>query len=91
MRDAEHRQRQAALAEQAQQRHTPARLPYSYSDSMRHVAVGERLRADDLGQERLRRRVAVQHRVLGAFLVVEDELHGDAGAARPARVRRRGP
>jgi len=39
-------------------------------------------------EEGLGRLVAVQHRVLGAFLVVEDELHGDPRASRPARVRR---
>ncbi len=44
--------------------------------------------ADDLGEERLGGGVAVQDRVLAAFLVVEDELDGDAGAARPVGVRR---
>ena len=43
-----------------------------------HVASARpRLRADDLRQERLRRRIAVQDVVLAALLVVEDELHGD--------------
>ena len=47
------------------------------------VAVGERLRADDLGEERLRRRVAVEHAALAALLDVQHERHRDAGAARP--------
>ena len=54
----------------------------------RHVAVLVGLRRDQLGEEGLRGGVAVQHVVLAAFLVVEDELDGDARAARPARVRR---
>src|SRR5688572_18227489 len=55
----------------------------------RHVAHAlERLRADDLGQERLRRLVAVQDRVLAAFLVVEDEVERDAPAAGPLYLRR---
>ena len=54
-----------------------------------HVALaGPRLRADDLRQERLRRRVAVQDVVLAALLVVEDELHGEPRAARPFRIGR---
>ena len=45
-------------------------------------------RADDLGQEGLRGGVAVQDVVLAAFLVVDDELHRDARAARPIGGRR---
>ena len=55
-----------------------------------HVALaGPGLRADDLRQERFRRGVAVQDVVLAAFLVVEHELDGDDGAARPFRIGRR--
>ena len=45
-------------------------------------------RADDLRQERLGLAVAVQQAVFAAFLVVDDELHGDTGAIRPCRVGR---
>ena len=37
----------------------------------------------DLAQEGLRGRVAVQHAILAAFLVVDDELHRDPGPAGP--------
>jgi hypothetical protein len=56
-----------------------------------HVDVAhaqERLRAHDLGEESLGGGVAVQHAVLAALLVIEDELHRDVGAAGPARVGR---
>ena len=46
------------------------------------------LRADDLREERLRGRVAVEDVVLAALLVVDDELDRDARAARPVRVGR---
>ena len=70
-------------------RHTPAREPYSYSDSIDMCRAGNGCAADDLGQEGLGRRVAVQHAVLAAFLVVQHELDGDARAAGPVRMRRR--
>ena len=70
-------------------RHTPTREPYSYIDSIVRWRVLVGLRGDQLGQEGLRRRVAVQHVVLAAFFVVEHELHRDACAAGPVRVRRR--
>ena len=58
----------------------------------RHVPHAlERLGADDLGQERFRRLVAVQDRVLAAFLVIEHELQREARAARPFRLRRARP
>ena len=44
--------------------------------------------AHDLGQERLRGRVAVQDVVLAALFVVDDDLDGDPRPARPGRVRR---
>jgi len=43
--------------------------------------------ADDLGQERLGRGVAVQDVVLAALLVVDDELDGDARASGPVGER----
>ena len=87
-RDAEHRERHLALAEQAQEPpHARARAVL-VERLHAHVARAERLGADDVREEGLRGRVAVDHGVLGAFLVVEDELQRDARAARPAGVRR---
>ena len=88
-RDAEDRQRHPALAEEPQDPPHAGARAVLVQRLHRHVPRRKGLRADDLGQESLRRGIAVQHAVLGAFLVVEDELHGDARAARPARVRRR--
>jgi len=48
----------------------------------------EGLCADDVGEERLRGVVAMQHGVLAAFLVVQHELHGNARPPGPARMRR---
>ena len=86
--DAEDRERNAALAEQPQESPDAGPRAVLVERLHAHVAHPERLGADDLRQERLRRLVAVQHRVLAALLVVEDELDGDAGAAGPACVRR---
>ena len=53
------------------------------------VALAWPLRgADDFRQEGFRCRVAMQHAVLAAFLVVQDELYGDARFARPLCGRR---
>ena len=46
------------------------------------------LHAQYVGQERLRRAVAVQDVVFAAFLKVHDELHGGPRIARPARIGR---
>ena len=48
-------------------------------------------RTDDLVQEGLRRRVALERRALAALLVVEDEAEREPRAARPLRIRRRRP
>src|SRR5690606_17308818 len=45
--------------------------------------------ADDLGEEGLGGLIAVEDAVLAALLVVDDELHRDPGAVRPARIGRR--
>jgi hypothetical protein len=44
---------------------------------------GQACGADDLGQERLGRRVAMEDVVLAPFLVVQHDLHGDLRAAGP--------
>jgi hypothetical protein len=44
------------------------------------------LRTDDLGEELFGAGVTVEYVRFGTFLVVQDELQGDAGIARPGRV-----
>ena len=86
--DAEHRQRQLALFELAQDApHAGARAVFV--DRL-HAHVARRIgrRADDLRQELLRAGIAVQHAVFAAFFVVQDELHRDARAARPVGMQR---
>ena len=52
-----------------------------------HVALAAPgLRAEHVGEKRLRGRVAMQDRVLAALLEIHHELQGDAGPARPARI-----
>ena len=88
---AEHGQRQAALGEdamQAPETGAAAVFVQAFHRHRAHAAVA--LRADHLRQEGFRTAVAVQHAVLAAFLVVDDALHGDLRAMRPARVRRGG-
>ncbi len=87
-RDAEHRQRQLALFKQAQNTPQSGARAVFVQRLHAHVAHRERLRADDLGQEGLRRRVAVQHAVFRAFLVVQHELQRHPCAARPLRMGR---
>ena len=47
-------------------------------------------RADELVQEALGGGIALEDVLLAAFLVVEDEADGDAGAAGPGGMRRLG-
>ena len=85
------RQRHAAVAEQVEETPHAGTRAIFIDRFHRHVARAlERRRADDLGQEHFGCRIAVEHRVLGAFLVIQHELDGDPGVARPARMRRRG-
>src|SRR3546814_12165671 len=58
------------------------------SDLHAHVTHRERLRADDLGKKCFRSRVAVEHAVLRAFLVIHHDLQRDASAVAPPRLRR---
>ncbi len=54
-----------------------------------HVPLaGPSLRTDNLGEERLGGRIAMQDAVLPALLVIDHELDGDARAARPIGVGR---
>jgi hypothetical protein len=85
---AEHRERQAALLKFAQDA-PDARARAVFVDALHaHVPLGVAGRVEHLGEELLRARVAVQHTVFAAFLVVQHELHGNARAAGPAGVRR---
>ena len=87
-RHAEDGHRQAAALELAQE------APHAHARAVlvdalhRQVAVGVAGGVEELGEELLAAGIAVQHAVLAAFLVVEHELHRDAGAAGPVRVRR---
>ncbi len=85
---AEYRQRQAAALELAQDApHAHARAVFV--DRLHaQVAVRVGRRARHLGEELLAAGVAMQHAVLAALLVVEDELQGHAGAPWPLRLRR---
>ena len=87
----EHGNRHLPLAEQLEQppHADPAAILVDRLHA--HVALaGQRPRADDLGQERLRGGVAVQHAVLAALLVVHHELHRQPRAVRPLCRRRSG-
>jgi hypothetical protein len=52
------------------------------------VAVGVAGRVEELGEELLAAGVAVEHAVLAALFVVEDELHRHPGPAGPVGVGR---
>src|SRR5262249_11156458 len=54
------------------------------------VAAGE-ARGRALGQGGFARGVAIGHRALAAFLVVDDEIDRDVGAARPFGIGRVSP
>ena len=82
-------ERQVALGEQAPEPPEADAAAVFVEALHVHVALaGPGRRAHDLGQERLRGRVAVEDAVLAALLVVQHELHRDPGLARPARVGR---
>ena len=80
---AKYRQRQLALLELAQD--APDATAGTVLVDALHADMALRIagRIEHLGEELLRAGVAVQHAVLAAFLVVEHELHGDPGFARP--------
>ena len=87
-RNAEHGQRQATLLELAKDApDTGARAVFIDAFHAR-MAIRVRRRVEHLRQELFRSGVAVQHRVLAAFLVVEDELQCDPRLARPLRSGR---
>jgi hypothetical protein len=87
--DGEDRKREPALAKQPQDSPHPGAAAVLVERFHAHVP-GARVGhgADDLGKEGLGGRIAMQHRALRAFLVVEDELQRDAGSARPVGVGR---
>ncbi len=70
-------------------RQKPAREPYSNIDLDVGVALADPgLRAQHVGQKRLRRAIAVQDVVLAAFLEIDHELHRDPRGIRPFRIGR---
>jgi hypothetical protein len=82
-RHAEDGQRQAAALELAQDApHTDPRAVF-VDAFHRQVAARVARRVEHLGQKLLAAGVTVQHAVLAALLVVEHELHGHPGPARP--------
>ena len=90
--DAKHGHRHGAFGEQAM--HAPEAGARAVFVNRFHVHVAlarPRCGADDFGKERFGRCVAMQNVVLTAFLVVDDELNGDAGVIWPARMRRVAP
>src|SRR6185295_4887860 len=88
---AENCQRQVAAAEDSQHAPHPGTRPVFVERLHTHVSVRKRLCANDFGEKRLRRLIPVQHTVLGALFVVEDELDGDVRPAWPLRVGWVGP
>ena len=88
-RDAEHRHRHVAFREQSPQPpEARARAVFVHRLHVHVPLARPGLRAEHVGEKRFRRGVAMQDVALAAFLVIDDELHGDARAARPARVGR---
>ena len=89
-RDAEHRQRQAALLEFAVDAPEAGARTIFVERIHRHMAIGIAGRPDDVGEELLGSGIAVQHVVLCALFIVEHELYRHACLVRPGGVRRRG-
>ena len=86
--DAEDRHRHLALGEEAMEApeaDTAAELVHRFDRQRAFAEAG--LGEAELGQQRLRAGIAVEDAVLGALLVVDDELQGDPRIAGPAGVR----
>ncbi len=87
--DAEHRGRQFAFAEYPPQPpEAGARTIFEHRLDVGVALARPGLRAQHVGQERLRGAVAVQNVVLAALFEIHHELHGDARVARPFRIGR---
>ena len=88
-RDPVHGDRHVARGEDAVQAPEPRPAAVLVERLHVHVALaGEGPGAQDLGEEGLRRGVAVEDAVLRPFLVVDDELDGDPRVVRPLGLRR---
>ena len=87
-RDPEYRQRQIALLEDTQ--HAPKSRARAVFEEALHAHVAHRKCgcADDLREEGFGRRISVENTILGAFLMIEDELQRDPRPVGPARMRR---
>ena len=87
--DAEHRGRQLAFGEHPPQPpEAGARAIFEHRFDIGVALAGPGLRAQHVGQKRLRGAVAVQDVVLAALLEIHHELHRDARVAGPARIGR---
>src|ERR1051326_8400486 len=89
-RAAEHRHRQAALAENTE--HAPeadATAIFEHALRAEVAAVTQRIEARAFREAAFRIPVAVVHRGLGALLVAHHEVERDARPAWPFRIRRR--
>src|SRR5439155_26149798 len=87
--DPVHGQRQAVLREDPVDAPEPGAAPVLEHRLGVQIAATDRgRRAHDLVQERLRGGIALERRVLAAFLVVEDEAEREPRAARPPRIGR---
>ena len=85
--DGEHRRRNLVLPKQAGQ--PPDADPAAVFVDRLHVHMphpGALVRADDFGEERLGGPIAVQYAVFAALFVVEHDLQGQPGAARPPGI-----
>jgi len=89
--DGENGDRDVMAAEQLEQAPDPDTAAVFVDRLHAHVTRARpRLGAYDLGQESLRRGVAMEDIVFAAFLIVDHELDGQSRTTRPVRVWRVG-
>src|SRR5262249_14845075 len=80
-------QRQSVLREDPMHAPEPGAAPVlEHRLGVQVAPPDRRRRADDLVQERLGGRIALEGGILAAFLVVEDEVERDPRAVRPLRI-----
>ena len=86
--DAKHRERQLALFKFTQDAPDARARAIFVNAFHRQVALGKARRVEHFREKLLGPGITVEHGVFAAFLVIQHKLHGDAGLARPLRVRR---
>ena len=89
--DAKHRERQLAALKLAQDAPDAGARAVLVEALHAEVARRKRRRAGHFGEKLLGRSITMQHRVLGAFFVVQHKLQRDAGLRGPRCMRRVGP